>query len=335
MCLPESARWKIERAQEHLELLRSRVYGYQTLDPYHLIGQPDPNPGTHLYEFRIDPPTPPFGVLVGALVHASRSALDHVAVAPVPGSTDDKSVYFPIFEVDPHTIGDPKARTKKLKLWSDQFGKFKPPAPNQEVRHAMNPLFLRIAFVLIGIALVACGGGTSTSPLTPNGSPSHPVGRQSGEVQRADAAPDENGPWQRLTIEGVSFEIPAGPEWRVDVVADWCSDQLERFVLMENQQTGDRIQVKFARKSVAAEFKGVESKLDRLTARVQASFSGQRVLEERLAKALPFPTNPACDPNARNDVPTLVPLETPPPQVTVIVEATWTPVTVPTPPPAP
>jgi hypothetical protein len=205
----------------------------------------------------------------------------------------------------------------------------------REVRQAMNPLPVRIIFVLIGIALVACGGGTSTSPLTPNGSPSDPVGRQSGEIQRADAAADENGPWQRLTIEGVSFEIPAGPEWRVDVVADWCSDQLERFVLMENQQTGDRMQVRFARQSVATEFKGVESRLDRLTARTQASFSGQRVLEERLAKALPFPTNPACDPNAQNEVPTLVPLETPPPQVTVVVEATWTPVTVPTPPPAP
>lgn len=197
-----------------------------------------------------------------------------------------------------------------------------------------------IAAIVIGLAaVVACSGETrqSSAPVDPEDTVvrDEPVGRQEDDIDVARAKSDGNGDWQRITIEGITFETPAGPVWRVDVVGDPCSARLERFVVMENQQTGDRIQIKFLKKTVAAEFNGDEAKLDGVTSRIQASFSGERILPELAQKMIPFPTSIACDPKASNEVPTLVPLETPDPAVTVVVDDTPTPITPPAPPPMP
>ena len=196
-----------------------------------------------------------------------------------------------------------------------------------------------VVLLLIVAAVITAFGCTSSPQRSPpaaaspraDGSIVHDgsVGRPSDELNVVAAKSDEYGTWQRLTIEGTSFDVPADREWRIDVVGDPCSDRLERFVLMEHQTTHDRVQVEFAEKIVAAESSGAEGKLDGLTSQIRASFQGDRVLEDRVQKMIPFPTLTSCDPKGRGNVPTLVPVETLQPAITVVVDRTQTPPPVP------
>src|SRR5438045_1358763 len=108
--------------------------------------------------------------------------------------------------------------------------------------------FLAICFVLTLIG-AGCAGRTRRPSATPYAdntaapersrtpyADTHAIeGNQSNSIAVTPAASDATGDWQQMTIEGVTFEIPRGPQWRIDVVGNPCSDRLERFIVMEDQ----------------------------------------------------------------------------------------------------
>ena len=190
------------------------------------------------------------------------------------------------------------------------------------------------------LLLTACGS-SEQGPATAT-RPAPAVHDGTGDAQpdvisSSPAPTDEAGSWQRFNVEGVFLEIPTGDDWVVQVHVDPCSSRLERFFLLENRETLDRIKVDLATKAVDTTGFGDEARLDAVVSRIQGSFSGIRQLPEILEKRLPFPTTTACDPKATDDIPTLTPGFVAPsdPPATVAPEPTITPVTPPVPPPVP
>ncbi len=132
---------------------------------------------------------------------------------------------------------------------------------------------------------------------------------------------DERGRWVRITIEGVSVEVPTGRPWRSVVWVDPCFDDLRRAYLLQNDATGYRLKIDMADKTVTADFAGPPRRLDWLIDCIQRSFSGERKIPPEVEAVLPVPID-SCDPAVA--VPTLHPEPTPWP--TVPPEPTWTPV---------
>ena len=98
---------------------------------------------------------------------------------------------------------------------------------------------------------------------------------------------DEHGRWVRITIEGVSVEVPTGRPWRAVVGVDPCFADLRRVYLLQNDATGDRLKIDMAGKTVTAVFEGPPQRLDWLIDRIQRSFSGERKIPPT-----PWPTVP-------------------------------------------
>lgn len=158
-----------------------------------------------------------------------------------------------------------------------------------------------------------------------------PVGAQHGDFNLVPAPADEFGEWQKLTVEGISFELPSGEAWRIDLVEDPCSDRFERWIIMEHKASGDRIRIQFLDREIDATFVGEDvAKLDNLIARVEKSFSGDRRLSANAQAMIPVPTIPSCD-RRSDEVPTLVPLPTAQKGQTEVAVPTITPVSDPKP----
>lgn len=204
------------------------------------------------------------------------------------------------------------------------------------------PVTLAIS-LLTAVMLLACSDAT-TSPSaddTSTRAPSHDSADCCGadsipdDVQLEPAPSDDSGrEWQRLTVEGVSVDVPK--DWRADIVGDPCSTTLERWILLQEPETGTRMKIDLTERTVDVASRGSEDDLEDVLARIRVSFEGRREVPPPVKTLAPFPTFSNCDPD-ETGVPTLRPLPTEPPPVVVTArpEPTMTPVTPPAPPPPP
>ena len=98
----ENTRLKLDRADKHLNELKTKVDGFANRQPYDLIRDDKPELGYYVYDFRFTR-TPPrrWGVIIGDITHNLRSALDHLAWAlaslTVKGGRPSRDTAFPIF----------------------------------------------------------------------------------------------------------------------------------------------------------------------------------------------------------------------------------------------
>lgn len=162
-------------------------------------------------------------------------------------------------------------------------------------------------------------------------------GREFNNISSVPASPGAGGPWQRITIDEVSVEVPAAIEpWVVQITVDPCSSDLRRFLLLVNTLTGDRMKVDMATRTVTAEIAGPPDRLNSVLDRIRGSFSGERQVPADVARFFPLPTSEACDPSVTVPMPAPV-FEAPgagaPPSATPA--DTPTAVVPPTPPPPP
>lgn len=75
---PSSPRLKIERAKEHLADLKADLVTFRQQNPHRLVFDKDEKNGWWTYVLRdASPPPPMWGVVIGEILNASRSALDN------------------------------------------------------------------------------------------------------------------------------------------------------------------------------------------------------------------------------------------------------------------
>jgi hypothetical protein len=112
---------KIERAEEHLGVLETKIRAYIESEPIALDSKPNPDGSSEDFYFRFVRPIPDdLGLILGDCVHNLRSALDHIAMSlAINNGVDpyDSSVYFPI-------CGSPESFFGK-----DHIGSFEGNAP--------------------------------------------------------------------------------------------------------------------------------------------------------------------------------------------------------------
>lgn len=163
-------------------------------------------------------------------------------------------------------------------------------------------------FIAASLLLVACGSPTrgtgflaTRQPSAQNPDPADAADFREGQDSTIVSAPAPAGPegaWQRITIDGVTAEIPqAQSPWVIEVRVDPCSSDLGRFVLIGNALTGDRIRVDMVARTVAEASSGPPGRLDVMIDRIRRSFAGERMIPDSLAPFLPLPTSEACDPS--------------------------------------
>jgi hypothetical protein len=129
---------------------------------------------------------------------------------------------------------------------------------------------------------------------------------QSDDLDGFDAEMDDYGPWNGLIVQGVSAELPAGPEWETAIITDPCSDDLGKFIIIENTTTGTMIKVDISRRSVVAEFGDRGGGADEAVVdRIRLSLRGERELGAAAQRAVPLPTSESCDSSVA--IPTLAP----------------------------
>lgn len=113
------------------------------------------------------------------------------------------------------------------------------------------------------------------------------------------AATPEPWPFERITIEGVSVEVPTGPEWRGIAEADPCASDGRRRYVLEHAPTGVIVVVDMGDKTVSATYEDGSKAtwLGWLMGRILLSFVGEREIPPDVVSALPLPTSPACEPH--------------------------------------
>ncbi len=73
-----SARLKLERAREHLDVLTAEIDHFTASRPYEVVHEDDANTGEQLlYAVPVQRPDPALGLVLGDLVHDLSAALDH------------------------------------------------------------------------------------------------------------------------------------------------------------------------------------------------------------------------------------------------------------------
>jgi len=120
---------KLDRAQEHLEILKGQIETFSDSHPYTVAKRREGKKEVWRLHFTSGPPTSV--LLVGAdFIHNVRSGLDHLAVALVPSSRRRKTS-FPIFwggVWEPPQKGEDEQTLKDRARWETIVEKMKPEA---------------------------------------------------------------------------------------------------------------------------------------------------------------------------------------------------------------
>jgi hypothetical protein len=97
--MTESWRLKLNRAERHLAEFDGEVGRYIDRDPYKAIRSvaTKAERSSWLYRIQFDEPDPNLAVIAGDVIHNTRSALDHMAVALVPRKRRSSTSY-PVIE---------------------------------------------------------------------------------------------------------------------------------------------------------------------------------------------------------------------------------------------
>ena len=94
---------KVERADRHLEEIKSAMADYASKQPFRAVRARQPKDQRHIWLYRLEmteEPDPMIPVIIGECLYDLRSALDHLAVAMVPRNRRS-SAAFPIEWTDP------------------------------------------------------------------------------------------------------------------------------------------------------------------------------------------------------------------------------------------
>ncbi|MGE0599916.1 MAG: hypothetical protein AB7J35_10395 [Dehalococcoidia bacterium] len=107
--MADSARLKLQRAQEHLEALQREIQDFDRRSPNTVVVEPNVNGYNFPIRLSLKEAVPldRWGLLIGDCIHNARSALDH-AVWQLTGKTvdaEDTRTQFPIFD-DPKKFRD-------------------------------------------------------------------------------------------------------------------------------------------------------------------------------------------------------------------------------------
>jgi hypothetical protein len=120
---------KLDRAQEHLDVLKREIQTFVESHPYTVTKRREGK--KDVWRLNFTPQLPPHVALVGAdFVHNVRSALDHLAAALVPAARRD-STYFPILWErvwDPPVEEENKQAADDRAKWTTIVTKMKPGA---------------------------------------------------------------------------------------------------------------------------------------------------------------------------------------------------------------
>ena len=141
---------KLDRAQEHFDVLNDRIGSYLREHPYRFVGEEHTEGGYHHWaiflEVRRFPPDEVWGPIIGDAVHNLRSALDHLAwkLALNEARLDTpRRIEFPIFLDDP--ADNPEARgalRKKLKCLRPETHALVDGAQPYKTGNTQHPLWL-------------------------------------------------------------------------------------------------------------------------------------------------------------------------------------------------
>ncbi|HEX2822936.1 MAG TPA: hypothetical protein VHO07_22655 [Streptosporangiaceae bacterium] len=123
---------KVERADRHLEEVKSAMADYATRHPFRAVRATQPKDQRHIWLYRLEmteEPDPMIPVIIGECLYDLRSALDHLAVAMAPRNRRS-SAAFPVEWTDPwekdvtgafvHAEGRRQSFTSKIKGMPDE-----------------------------------------------------------------------------------------------------------------------------------------------------------------------------------------------------------------------
>lgn len=109
--------FKIDRAKEHLDALNAEVTSFSASQPYRIHVEKDPQDGSDIFYPYLREPFPfMWGMLIGEIAHALRSALDNIAWAVAVKR--DRFTSFPISIKDKADITTSLERLSK-DVWGD------------------------------------------------------------------------------------------------------------------------------------------------------------------------------------------------------------------------
>lgn len=103
MASTDLIRLKIERANQHIDELKSAIIAFKNSDPYKISAKHDPQSRKLIYYLVDVQPVPlEIACIAGDVLHNLRCALDHLAYrlfrVGAGDTADAKHVYFPIFD---------------------------------------------------------------------------------------------------------------------------------------------------------------------------------------------------------------------------------------------
>ncbi len=250
MCIPESAGLKILRAREVLTDLQTRVDKYVALEPFSVVyTTPPDNPGTHVFTFEVREPLPPFGLLVGDVVHCLRSALDQIAYALA--NRPERQIYFPISNSDPT-----KLTAKQRASWRDRLSIF--PAEARQAIEDLQPF--RGLGTEDPLWRIHELDRVDKHQLIPTVLPIVKLGVKYDPVQHATLPEDfriaegflgyhpRDGSTIAIQIKG-GLDLPAPPRFSGEIGFEWEGGHLVRISVVSAlcDYMADEVQPKFAR----------------------------------------------------------------------------------------
>lgn len=141
---------KLDRSQEHFDVLDELIGSYLRTEPYRFIAEEYLEGDAHHYAIFLEvdtfPPDGVWGPVIGDVVHNLRSALDHLAwqlALPTARSDTPRRIEFPIFLEDP--TDDPEVRgalRKKLQCLRPDCHAVIDAAQPYKTRDTHHPLWL-------------------------------------------------------------------------------------------------------------------------------------------------------------------------------------------------
>lgn len=129
MPIPDDVTLKLDHARHHLQTLNAQFGSFDDRDPYDVVTEVHPKPGTqegwgHIRMKVNRDPLPEWGLTIGDCVHSLRAALDYAALAlwkshaGEPTSAEIENVMFPIYS----------SQWKYYKNWRRKIGGVQPEA---------------------------------------------------------------------------------------------------------------------------------------------------------------------------------------------------------------
>ncbi len=110
-------RAKIERAEEHIRDLESRIRAFRQTEPYRIVCDQDSQPPNRIYRVQIrSQPPPVMAVIAGEVIQHLRSVLDHLAWQLVEANSKKPTgdTCFPIYNTSTEYKTKPPGKVKGI-----------------------------------------------------------------------------------------------------------------------------------------------------------------------------------------------------------------------------